>query len=40
VPWQIAKGTAGSVVVHAKPTDHKTGEAGGRLFCTTVPFGS
>ncbi|MFI0353575.1 superoxide dismutase family protein [Actinomadura sp. 9N407] len=40
VPWKIAKDTAGSVVVHAKPTDHQTGEAGDRLFCTTVPFGS
>jgi Cu-Zn family superoxide dismutase len=38
--WKIAKGAAGSVVVHAKPTDRKTGDAGDRLFCTTVPFGS
>ncbi|MFG2005907.1 superoxide dismutase family protein [Spirillospora sp. NPDC048911] len=40
VPWTIAKGSAGSVVVHANPTDHKTGDAGPRLLCTTVPFGS
>ncbi|GAA2602782.1 superoxide dismutase family protein [Actinomadura fulvescens] len=37
--WAIAKGDAGSVVVHAKPTDHNTGDAGARLLCTTVPFG-
>lgn len=40
VPWQIEAGTAGSVVVHASPTDPSTGAAGARLFCTTVPFGS
>ncbi|KAB2343446.1 superoxide dismutase family protein [Actinomadura rudentiformis] len=40
VPWTIAKGAAGSVVVHANPTNHHTGDAGGRLLCTTVPFGS
>ncbi|TNM50194.1 superoxide dismutase family protein [Nocardioides albidus] len=39
VPWLIAAGTAGSVVVHAAPTDPVTGAAGARLFCTTVPFG-
>lgn len=39
VPWLIAAGTAGSVVVHASPTDPVTGAAGARLFCTTVPFG-
>ncbi|WP_433327488.1 superoxide dismutase family protein [Spirillospora sp. CA-294931] len=40
VPWVVAKGDAGSVVVHAEPTDHHTGGAGDRLLCTTVPFGS
>ncbi|MGI5167595.1 superoxide dismutase family protein [Spirillospora sp. CA-253888] len=40
VPWRIAKGDAGSVVVHAGSTDHHTGDAGDRLLCTTVPFGA
>nr|WP_237417719.1 superoxide dismutase family protein [Actinomadura rayongensis] len=40
VPWTIKPGAAGSVVVHAKPTDPDTGDAGARLLCTTVPFGS
>ncbi|MFB4312668.1 hypothetical protein [Actinomadura sp. 21ATH] len=40
VPWKIEKGTARSVVLHSMPTDRKTGEAGDRLLCTTVPFGS
>jgi superoxide dismutase, Cu-Zn family len=40
VPWEIDAGTAGSVVVHASPTDPISGVAGARLFCTTVPFGS
>ena len=39
IPWLIEAGTAGSVVVHASPTDPVTGAAGARLFCTTVPFG-
>ncbi|WP_067482701.1 superoxide dismutase family protein [Actinomadura hibisca] len=39
VPWRIAKGDAGSVVVHTRATDHHTGDAGDRLLCTTVPFG-
>jgi Cu-Zn family superoxide dismutase len=39
VPWLIEAGTAGSVVVHASPTDPVSGAAGARLFCTTVPFG-
>jgi Cu-Zn family superoxide dismutase len=39
VPWTIAAGTAGSVVVHALPTDPVTGAAGARLMCTDVPFG-
>jgi Cu-Zn family superoxide dismutase len=38
--WPIAAGTAGSVVVHALPTDPVTGAAGARLFCTTVAFGT
>jgi Cu-Zn family superoxide dismutase len=39
VPWRIDPGTAGSVVVHAAPTNPSTGAAGARLFCTDVPFG-
>lgn len=38
VPWRVAEKAAGSLVVHAKPTDPKTGDAGTRLTCTTVPF--
>jgi Cu-Zn family superoxide dismutase len=38
--WLIAPGQAGSVVIHVAPTDQKTGEAGGRMSCTTVPFGT
>ncbi|MGI8330818.1 superoxide dismutase family protein [Actinomadura scrupuli] len=38
--WLIRPGQAGSVVIHAAPTDPATGEAGDRLVCTTVPFGS
>ncbi|GAA4133975.1 hypothetical protein [Actinomadura keratinilytica] len=38
VPWRVGRGQAGSVVMHAKPTDRKTGDAGDRLVCTTVPF--
>ncbi|TDC78185.1 superoxide dismutase family protein [Actinomadura sp. 7K507] len=38
VPWKVAKGSAGSVIVHAEPTDPKTGDAGARLTCTDVPF--
>ena len=38
VPWRVAKGLR-SVVIHAKPTNAKTGDAGARLLCTTVPFG-
>lgn len=37
--WQIATGAARSVVVHANPTDHTSGAAGARLFCTDVAFG-
>lgn len=39
VPWEIAAGTAGSVVIHANPTNPTTGAAGPRLACTTVAFG-
>jgi Cu-Zn family superoxide dismutase len=39
VPWEIAPGTAGSVVVHALPTNTTNGAAGARLACTTVTFG-
>ena len=39
VPWTFAPGTAGSVVIHANPTNPTTGAAGARLTCTTVPFG-
>ncbi|REE95871.1 superoxide dismutase family protein [Thermomonospora umbrina] len=38
-PWRIPEGKAGSVVIHAEPTDPRTGDAGDRLLCTTVPFG-
>lgn len=38
VPWKVAKGAAGSVIVHAEPTDPATGDAGARLTCTDVPF--
>lgn len=39
IPWLITAGTAGSVVIHANPTNQTTGAAGARLVCTTVPFG-
>jgi len=39
VPWEFAPGTAGSVVIHALPTNATTGVAGARLACTTVTFG-
>ena len=39
VPWSFAPGTAGSVVIHAQPTNQMTGAAGARLACTTVAFG-
>jgi Cu-Zn family superoxide dismutase len=39
VPWSFEPGTAGSVVVHADPTNPVTGAAGPRLTCTSVPFG-
>jgi Cu-Zn family superoxide dismutase len=39
VPWTFAPGTAGSVVIHALPTNPTTGAAGARLACTSVSFG-
>lgn len=39
IPWLIAAGTAGSVVIHANTTNPTTGAAGARLVCTNVPFG-
>ena len=39
VPWEFGPGTAGSVVIHALPTNPTTGAAGARLACTTVTFG-
>lgn len=38
IPWLIAAGTAGSVVIHALPTN-ALGVAGPKLMCTDVPFG-
>jgi len=39
VQWELTPGTAGSVVLHAQPTNPTTGGAGARLACTTVTFG-
>lgn len=39
VPWSFTPGTAGSVVIHALPTNPATGVAGARLACTSVSFG-
>lgn len=36
--WTIPKAAAGSVVVHALPTDAVSGGAGARLLCTNVLF--
>ena len=38
--WRIRKGDAGSVVMHAEPTNPATGAAGARLLCTTIALGS
>ena len=38
--WRIRKGDAGSVVIHAQPTNATTGAAGSRLMCTTIALGS
>ena len=47
--WGISRGTttyampananAHSIVVHARPTNPRTGEAGDRLFCTNIDLG-
>lgn len=39
VPWTFSPGSAGSVVIHALPTNPTTGAAGARLDCTSVAFG-
>lgn len=38
VPFEIAPGTAQSVVIHALPTEQGTGLAGARLACLPVQF--
>jgi Cu-Zn family superoxide dismutase len=38
--WRIRKGDAGSVVIHAEPTNQITGAAGARLLCTSISLGS
>ncbi|MFD0901127.1 hypothetical protein [Actinomadura sediminis] len=38
VPWRVDKKDARSVVIHAKPTNPKTGDAGDRLICTDAVF--
>lgn len=38
-PYLIAAGAANSVVIHERPTNKATGDAGDRWVCTTVPFG-
>ena len=38
IDWRLRKGQAGSVVIHALPTNATTGAAGARVLCTTVPF--
>lgn len=39
VPWAFVPGSAGSVVIHALPTNTVTGAAGARLACTSVELG-
>ena len=39
VPWTFTPGSAGSVVIHALPTNTTTGAAGARLACTSVELG-
>ncbi|MBT2208514.1 superoxide dismutase family protein [Actinomadura sp. NEAU-AAG7] len=34
----VAHRAAGSIVIHAEPTDPRSGGAGTRLLCTNVPF--
>ncbi len=38
VPFEIAPGAAQSVVIHAQPTQHGTGNAGARIACLPVAF--
>ncbi len=38
VPFEIAPGTAQSVVIHAQPTQERTGSAGARIACLPVAF--
>ena len=38
--WRIRKGDAGSVVIHAEPTNRTTGAAGARILCTAIALGS
>jgi Cu/Zn superoxide dismutase len=38
VPFEIAPGDAHSVVIHAQPTQHGTGNAGARIACLPVDF--
>ncbi len=38
VPFTIAPGAAGSVVIHAEHTNHTTGAAGARWACLPVAF--
>ena len=38
--WRIRKGDAGSVVIHAEPTNPTTGVAGARILCTGIALGS
>ena len=37
--WRIKKGDAGSVVIHADPTNAVTGAAGARVLCTAISLG-
>lgn len=37
-PWHVRRDTSRSVVIHEHRTDPDTGDAGGRLNCTTIPF--
>ena len=38
--WRIRKGDAGSVVIHAEPTNYAAGTAGARILCTTIALGT
>ncbi|MBA9003900.1 superoxide dismutase family protein [Thermomonospora cellulosilytica] len=37
-PWYVSRATSRSVVIHEHRTNPVTGDAGGRLNCTTIPF--